>query len=57
MKELIQKTMPKPVSSKKIIRFLIVVIIILTYLAGYYHSLWQLEVKKSSYNQALKVSF
>jgi len=44
MKELILKTLPKPVSSKKMIRFLLLVIIILTYLAGYYHSLWQLEV-------------
>lgn len=38
---------PQPTSPKNFIRFLVGVIIVLTYLAGYYHSLWQVETQKN----------
>lgn len=39
---------PQPTSPKNFIRFLVGVIIVLAYLAGYYHSLWQLETQKNT---------
>ena len=39
---------PQPTSAKNLIRFLVGVIIVLTYLAGYYHSLWQVEMQKNT---------
>ncbi len=46
MKKIFTQTLPQPLSPKVIIRVLLVVIIGLAYLAGYYHSLWQLQNKK-----------
>jgi len=46
IKKILEPGFPQPVEPKIIIRLLLVVIILLAYLAGYYHSLWQLETKK-----------
>ncbi len=46
IKKILEPSFPQPVEPKIIIRLLLVVIVLLAYLAGYYHSLWQLETKK-----------
>ena len=38
-----------PVKTKNIIRILIAVIIILAFLAGFYHSAWQTEQRKTEH--------
>lgn len=38
-----------PIKMKNIIRLLVAIIIILAFLAGFYHSAWQAEQKKSDY--------
>ena len=40
--------LPQPVTPKNLIRVLVVIIIGLAFLAGYYHSAWQLELKKNA---------
>lgn len=42
------KELPQPLTPKKLIRVLMVLIIGLTFLAGYYHSAWQLEVQRNA---------
>jgi hypothetical protein len=42
------KQLPQPVSPQFFIRILVLVIIVLTFLAGYYHSAWRLEQEKNS---------
>ncbi len=36
----------KPFSDKNLIRFLLVLVIVLSLVAGYYHATWQTEQKK-----------
>ena len=44
-----QKKQPtQPVTPKILVRILVVIIIILAYLAGYYHSAWGTEQRKSA---------
>lgn len=46
MKKLFKKTFPQPIKPEILVRVLVAIIVILTYIAGYYHSLWQVELKK-----------
>lgn len=39
--------LPQPVSPQILIRTLVVLLVILAFAAGYYHSLWQTEVMKN----------
>lgn len=47
MKKLFEQSFPKPVSSKIVIRILLGIIIVLAFIAGFYHSSWKVEVKKN----------
>ncbi len=42
------KELPQPVTPKVLIRILVLIIIVLTFLTGYYHSAWQVEQQKNT---------
>lgn len=46
--ELMFDKLPKPFPPQVVIRFLLVVIVVLAYLAGWYHSALQVEKQKNS---------
>jgi hypothetical protein len=50
-------TQPKPISDSLIIKILLGVIIVLAFLAGYYHSLWSNNLKYQTSSQQSGVVF
>ncbi|MFZ5437874.1 MAG: hypothetical protein ACOZAK_02375 [Patescibacteria group bacterium] len=46
MKKLLEQTLPQPFPPTIVIRFLLGIIVVLTFIAGYYHSMLEIEKKK-----------
>lgn len=41
-------TLPQPISPLLLTRILMVLIVLLAFVAGYYHSAWQVELQKNN---------